>query len=96
MFCEGITLTTLKTATKQTTVVDSRLKPTDSPSFDSIKSYAVSALTALYTTEINKQLSMDRYKGAAKVPVAKDIEALMVKAEEWWKSNEVRNVFSLK
>ncbi|GMH92380.1 hypothetical protein TrVE_jg2615 [Triparma verrucosa] len=69
-------------------VVDSRLKPTDSPSFDSIKSYAVSALTALYTTEINKQLSMDRYKGAAKVPVAKDIEALMVKAEEWWKSNE--------
>ncbi|GMH62601.1 hypothetical protein TrRE_jg9055 [Triparma retinervis] len=57
-------------------VVDGRLKVEEKPSAEKLLKYTKSVLTALFTTEINKQLGMDRYKGAKKTPVAHDVEAM--------------------
>ena len=59
-----------ETSTFMDPVVKQRPKPSPSPSSASLLTYAKSVLTALFNTEVKKQLDMDRYKGAKKTPVA--------------------------
>jgi ubiquitin-like 1-activating enzyme E1 B len=58
-------------------VVDGRLSLTKAPSSEELLQYTQSALTALFHTEIEKQLAMDRYKTSKKTPTALAIEPLM-------------------
>ncbi|CAM9975579.1 unnamed protein product [Sphacelaria rigidula] len=55
-------------------------RPAEGASGEALAAYAVEVLKGLYTTEINKQLGMDRrvYKGAERTPVPLD-EVLLEK-----------------
>ena len=59
--------------------VAKRLSPSSTapPTVPQLTEYMSASLTALFETEINKQLSMDRYKTSKRVPTALDVRTLM-------------------